>query len=153
MKKSYEILTLNHDGVAGNIELYFEDEEFPCDEGLYFYPTPPAKRFVYDSDQLSGGEKSIASLALQYSISIASKSRFLVLDEIDAFLDVSNVKRFINLIQHSIESKITHYSENSLQFILITHKKGVFLNGKSLVGVSKPLSDPFSHAYSLILEE
>ena len=83
-----------------------ENENFPCDEGLYYTPVPPTKRFVYDLDQLSGGEKSIASLALQYSIALTSKSPFLVLDETDAFLDAENTGRFRDLIRKTLSGKV-----------------------------------------------
>jgi structural maintenance of chromosome 1 len=102
LQNAYQLLTENSDGVSGKVDIYLENEEFPCDEGVYFYPTPPTKRFVYDLDQLSGGEKSLASLALQYSIAIASKSPFLMLDEIDAFLDSANVLKFVKLVNESI---------------------------------------------------
>jgi structural maintenance of chromosome 1 len=52
----------------------------PFDFGVYFTPTPPTKRFVYDLEQLSGGEKSIASLALQYALAITSNAPFFILD-------------------------------------------------------------------------
>jgi structural maintenance of chromosome 1 len=101
--KTYQMLTENSDGVPGKVDLYLENEDFPCDDGIYYFPTPPTKRFVYDLDQLSGGEKSLASLALQYSIAIASKSPFLMLDEIDAFLDAANVLKFVKLVNESIK--------------------------------------------------
>lgn len=100
--RTYQMLTENSDGVPGKVDLYLENEDFPCDDGIYYFPTPPTKRFVYDLDQLSGGEKSLASLALQYSIAIASKSPFLMLDEIDAFLDAANVLKFVRLVNESI---------------------------------------------------
>jgi chromosome segregation ATPase len=54
---------------------------------------------------LSGGERSIASLALQYSLSLTSKSPILILDETDAFLDLGNVNRFLHLINNSMKCK------------------------------------------------
>lgn len=79
LQTAYETLTERENG-SGRVDIFMENEAFPCDEGLYYTPVPPTKRFVYDLDQLSGGEKSIASLALQYAISIASKASFLILD-------------------------------------------------------------------------
>jgi chromosome segregation ATPase len=40
-----------------------------------------------------------------------------------------------------------------MQFLVITHKRSLFLQGESLVGVTKPHEDPFSKAYSLFLDE
>lgn len=150
--KTYELLTENNDGFVGKVDLYLENEENPCEEGVYYYPTPPSKRFVYDLDQLSGGEKSLASLALQYSIAITSKSPFLILDEIDAFLDATNVLRFVKMVNKSIQCKFIFYIENALQFVLITHKRSIFTNGQSLVGITKEKDNPFSKAYSLLLD-
>jgi structural maintenance of chromosome 1 len=79
LTQAYQILT-ERDSGSGRVDIFMENEAFPCDDGLYYTPVPPTKRFVYDLDQLSGGEKSIASLALQYSIALASKSPFLILD-------------------------------------------------------------------------
>jgi chromosome segregation ATPase len=53
---------------------------------------------IYDLDQLSGGEKSIASLALQYALAICSNSPFLVLDESDAYLDANNAMKLLRLL-------------------------------------------------------
>ena len=61
---------------------------------MYFCPTPPTKRFIYEIDQLSGGEKSIAYLAYQISIALITNAPVLVLDEVDAFLDNDNLFRF-----------------------------------------------------------
>ena len=83
-----------------------ENQEIPFDSGLYFTPIPPGKRFVFDLEQLSGGEKSIASLSLQYAIALATKSPFLFLDETDAYLDARNIRKFHALIQQAMDSKI-----------------------------------------------
>lgn len=40
-----------------------------------------------------------------------------------------------------------------MQFLVITHKRSLFLVGESLVGVTKPREHPFSKAYSLLLDE
>lgn len=55
LKETYSLLTDVGQGVKGTADLYLENGEWPCDEGVYFYPNPPLKRFVYDLDQLSGG--------------------------------------------------------------------------------------------------
>jgi len=85
-------------------------------------------------------------LALQYSIALTSKSPFLILDETDAFLDAENTKKFIRLIRETL-------AERKLQFIIITHKRSLFLSGESLVGVTKFKDDPFSKAFSLRLND
>jgi hypothetical protein len=53
---------------------------------------PPSKRFT-DMDKLSGGEKTVAALALLFAIHCYYPSPFYVMDEIDAALDNENVQR------------------------------------------------------------
>jgi structural maintenance of chromosome 1 len=103
LKDTYRTLTVLRDGTTGKADIFTEDDLNPFEKAVYFSPTPPTKRFVSDIDQLSGGEKTIASLALQYSLALASKSAFLILDETDAFLDADNVARLKQLIQKSLE--------------------------------------------------
>jgi len=40
-----------------------------------------------------------------------------------------------------------------MQFIIVSHKKSVFLRSMSLVGLTKPLKNPFTQAYSLRLTD
>ena len=93
-----------------------EDPNNPLAEGLYFSPTPPEKKFTYDLGQLSGGEKSIASLALLYAIAVASQAPFLIMDEPDCFLDAENVRRFLRLINASTQGKDTVTQTRSCSF-------------------------------------
>ena len=109
---AYEILTIQK-RATGKVDIFLENEAFPCEGGFYYTPIPPTKRYIYDLDQLSGGEKSIGSLALQYAIAITSKAPFLVLDETDAFLDSENTQRLINLIQKTSESNLISIQDKS----------------------------------------
>ena len=74
---------------------------------------PPMKRFR-DMEQLSGGEKTIAALALLFAIHSYQPSPFFVLDEVDAALDNTNVAKIANYIR-------AHSSE-MFQFIVISLK-------------------------------
>lgn len=102
---------------------------------------------------MSGGERSIASLALQYSLSLASKSPILILDETDAFLDTGNVNRFLKLINNCLKSKNELNADHNIQVIVVTHKQGLFSKSESLVGVSRPKSLNLSQVYSLKLTD
>ena len=102
---------------------------------------------------MSGGERSIASLALQYSLSLASKSPILILDETDAFLDTGNVNRFLKLINNCLKSKNELNADHNIQVIVVTHKQGLFSKSESLVGVSRPKSLNLSQVYSLKLAD
>jgi hypothetical protein len=47
LQDTYQKLSMNSDGISGKVNLYLENEEFPCEDGVYFYPTPPTKRIIY----------------------------------------------------------------------------------------------------------
>lgn len=87
---------------------------------------PPLKRFR-DMEHLSGGEKTIAALALLFAIHSYQPSPFFVLDEVDAALDNANVERVLNYI-------IKH-RRPGMQFIVISLKTGLFQGSDALVGV------------------
>ena len=74
---------------------------------------PPMKRFR-DMDQLSGGEKTIAALALLFAIHTYQPAPFFVLDEVDAALDGQNVARVSNYIRE--------HASDRVQFIVISLK-------------------------------
>jgi len=59
---------------------------------------PPTKRFR-DMEQLSGGEKTVAALALLFALHSYRPSPFFVLDEVDAALDATNVARVAHYVR------------------------------------------------------
>ena len=77
--------------------------------------------------QLSGGEKSLTAISLLFSIQSLKPSPFCLLDEIEAALDDSNVKRFAKYL-----SKLT----KDTQFIVITHRKGTMEAADILYGIT-----------------
>ncbi|KAJ2316239.1 Structural maintenance of chromosomes protein 1 [Coemansia sp. RSA 2681] len=64
---------------------------------------PPLKRFR-DMDQLSGGEKTVAALALLFSLQTFRPAPFFVLDEVDAALDLANVAKLANYLREHARS-------------------------------------------------
>lgn len=65
-----------------------ENKEEPFEGGLIYTPNPPNKKYIFDnSEQLSGGEKAIASIALLLALNAAIDAPFILLDEVDAHLD------------------------------------------------------------------
>ena len=76
---------------------------------------------------LSGGEKSLAAVALIFSILLYRPTPFLVLDEVDAALDDANITLFNELIKD--------ISANS-QIILVTHNKKSMEVADNLLGVT-----------------
>jgi structural maintenance of chromosome 1 len=67
-----------------------ENPEEPYLEGINYNCVAPGKRFQPMSN-LSGGEKTIAALALLFAIHSFQPAPFFVLDEIDAALDNTNI--------------------------------------------------------------
>ncbi|KAJ1421694.1 RecF/RecN/SMC, partial [Ochromonadaceae sp. CCMP2298] len=84
--------------LGGNAYLTLDNTEEPFLGGIRFNAMPPMKRFR-DMDQLSGGEKTMAALALLFSVHSFRQAPFFVLDEVDAALDNVNVKKICNYIK------------------------------------------------------
>ena len=70
---------------GGRAYLQLESMDEPFTSGIKYTAMPPMKRFR-PMDQLSGGEKSIAALALVFAIHSYRPAPFFVLDEVDAAL-------------------------------------------------------------------
>lgn len=117
----YKKLT-NHFGVA---HLTLESTEEPYLHGIRYNAVPRNKTFR-DIEDLSGGEKSVAALALLFAIHSYKPSPFFVLDEVDAALDTNNV---------SIVAKYFKERSKDLQFIVISLKDKCFDKADSLVGI------------------
>jgi structural maintenance of chromosome 1 len=128
---------------GGNAMLYVEDSEEPYNGGVVYSPTPPGKRCMYEMDQLSGGEKTMAALSLLFAMHIARTSPFFVLDEVDAFLDWENCHILLNFLQTLLES--------GTQLIVISHKEEFYSNADSLIGTTFVPSMKSSKTFSLDL--
>ncbi|KAM0327736.1 hypothetical protein ACHAQA_006031 [Verticillium albo-atrum] len=103
-----------------------EDNDTPYLAGIKYHAMPPLKRFR-DMDLLSGGEKTMAALALLFAIHSYQPSPFFVLDEVDAALDNANVDK--------IKKYIREHAGPGMQFVVISLKTGLFQDSESLVGV------------------
>jgi len=86
----------------------------------------PAKG-IKSLSAMSGGEKSLLSIAVLFSLISVNPPPFLVFDEIDAALDEHNSRRFVDLLK-----KFT----NKTQFILVTHNRLVMEAADVLYGVT-----------------
>lgn len=110
--------------------------------GIDITATPPGKK-VSSINMLSGGERSLASIALICAIISNNPSPFVVLDEVDAALDEANSQRF---------SKILEELSHKTQFIVITHNRATMQRSSILYGVTMG-DDGVSKLISLRLEE
>ncbi len=128
---------------GGNAMLYPENIEEPYTAGVVYSPTPPGKRCLYEMDQLSGGEKTIAALSLIFAIHAVNPAPFYILDEVDAFLDHDNCLLLLEYLRK--------LSEESVQVLLITHKEDLYSSTQSLVGATYVPREGGSRVYSLKL--
>ncbi|KAH9819911.1 RecF/RecN/SMC [Melampsora americana] len=123
----YKELTKGKASPMGGVAyLSLEDPEEPYMHGIKYHAMPPMKRFR-DMDQLSGGEKTMAALALLFAIHSYQPSPFFVLDEVDAALDNTNVGRIADYVRNKAES--------SFQFLVISLKGTFYEKAGGLVGI------------------
>ena len=120
-----------------------EKKEKPSElsAGVEIEITIPRKK-IGSLDMLSGGEKSLVSLAALFALISVSPPPFLVLDEIDAPLDEENARRFSDLVKE--------FSKKT-QFIIVTHNRATMESADILYGVTMG-DDGVSKTLSLKLD-
>lgn len=122
LKEMYQMITM-----GGNAELELVDSLDPFSEGILFSVMPPKKSWKNISN-LSGGEKTLSSLALVFALHHYKPTPLYVMDEIDAALDFRNVS--------IVASYIRERTKNA-QFIVISLRNNMFELASRLVGVYK----------------
>ena len=125
VSKTYNELTSNNNMPGGGAYLYSNNEDEPYNGVVLYLPTPPGKRVIYDIEQLSGGEKTIAILCLLVCIQKISNTPFLILDEVDAYLDPIH-----EIVLENLFKQIKY----EYQVIIVTHKFNIFRSAESLIG-------------------
>lgn len=133
--------------IGGTAYLSAESTDEPFLHGLKFTAMPPTKRFR-DMEQLSGGEKTVAALALLFAIHSFHPSPFFVLDEIDAALDATNVSR----VAAYIREKTRTGAQGAFQSIVISLKDSFYDKADGLVGVCRDIESGCSATYTFDLE-
>ncbi|MEI6022452.1 MAG: AAA family ATPase [bacterium] len=120
-----------------------EENEENMERGIEVHVSLPEKK-VKELVMLSGGERSLVSIALLFAISQVNPPPFLVLDETDAALDEANARRYGDMIE-----RLSAYS----QLIVVTHNRETMSRASVLYGVtlgadggSKVLSIKFDEA-------
>ena len=108
-KKSYHELS---DGGRG--ELFLENPDEPFKGGLELWAQPRGKSSKVSRQQLSGGEQSMAALALIFAIQDYDPSPFYYFDEVDQNLDAYNAERI---------AKMCRNRSKRAQFIMVTLRK------------------------------
>ncbi|KAK9449677.1 RecF/RecN/SMC [Limtongia smithiae] len=122
LKEMYQMITM-----GGNAELELVDSLDPFSEGILFSVMPPKKSWKNISN-VSGGEKTLSSLALVFALHHFKPTPLYVMDEIDAALDFRNVSIVANYIKERTKNA---------QFIVISLRNNMFELAKQLVGIYK----------------
>ncbi|GGI12892.1 chromosome partition protein Smc [Galliscardovia ingluviei] len=111
---------------GGSGKLVLDDYEHPLEAGVHVEARPAGKR-VKQLSLLSGGERSLTTLALLFAIFTARPSPFYILDEVEAALDDMNLTRLLNAFEKLRESS---------QLLVITHQQRTMALADALVGVT-----------------
>ncbi|KIV96343.1 hypothetical protein PV10_00224 [Exophiala mesophila] len=122
LKSMYQLITL-----GGNAELELVDSLDPFSEGILFSVMPPKKSWK-NIGNLSGGEKTLSSLALVFALHVYRPTPLYVMDEIDAALDFRNVSIVAGYIKERTKNA---------QFIVISLRNNMFELAERLVGIYK----------------
>ncbi|KAL6778033.1 SMC1 [Auxenochlorella protothecoides x Auxenochlorella symbiontica] len=131
---------------GGQAYLALDSADEPFCAGVKFSAMPPTKRFR-DMEALSGGEKTVAALALLFAVLSFRPCPFFVMDEVDAALDAANVVRVANYLRH-----MTRRSTNgSFQGIVISLKDSFYDKADALVGVCRHPDTSASATFTLDL--
>lgn len=126
----YKQLTWGNNAMGGTASLRLENPDEPFLSGIRLDATPAAKR-ARETHSLSGGEKSIAALALLFAIQGFRPSPVFIMDEVDAALDPDNVK----IVADYLRKKAHAGPRPALQSIVISHKQLLYSRADALVGV------------------
>jgi chromosome segregation protein len=119
-----EVFPVLFPGGTGSIAL--TNPESPLTTGIEVSVRPVGKK-IERLSLLSGGERSLAAVALLVAIFMARPSPFYILDEVEAALDDANLGRLLGVFERLRESS---------QLIVITHQKRTMEIADALYGVS-----------------
>lgn len=112
---------------GGGAELEFADSTDPFSEGIIFTVRPPSKNWQKMAN-LSGGEKTLSSLAFVFALHHYKPNSLYVMDEVDAALDFQNVSVIANYIKGETKNA---------QFIVVSLRYQMFEVADQLVGIYK----------------
>ncbi len=111
---------------GGHAELAMTEPDDPETTGIEVIAQPSGKK-LQKMTLMSGGEKSLTALALLFALYRTRPVPFYILDEVEAALDDSNLRRFVAFV----DSMRTH-----TQFIVVTHQRRTMEMADVLYGVS-----------------
>lgn len=123
--------------IGGDAKLVLDSDD-SLSAGIEIEACPPSKS-AKSISLLSGGEKALTAVALLFAIFETNPAPFAILDEIDAALDETNIKRYIEYL--------TSLSDKT-QFIMITHRQTTMQLAERIHGVTIG-DDGKSQVYSI----
>jgi chromosome segregation protein len=120
-----------------------EEEDQDVQHGIEVKLNPPGKK-IESLNMLSGGERTLTSIALLFALIAYNPPPFVFLDEIEANLDESNAGNF---------SRILKKLADKTQFILATHSREVMRMADILYGITMNKKDAYSKIFSVELNQ
>jgi len=111
---------------GGEAELLLENEMEPFQGGLLIRAKPPHKK-VLRLEALSGGEKSLVSMAFIFALQEYDPSPFYILDEVDQNLDAVNAEKV---------AKMLHRNSSRAQTMQVSLRKVTLKEADHIVGVT-----------------
>ncbi|MDA8079981.1 MAG: chromosome segregation protein SMC [Nitrospiraceae bacterium] len=127
---------------GGKAELVLTDEQNILESGIDIVVQPPGKK-LQNINLLSGGEKALTALSVQFASFLIKPTPLCILDEADAPLDESNTERYARMLNElSMET----------QFIVVTHNRTTMSVAQHLYGITMEEAG-VSKVISMQLEE
>ena len=111
---------------GGTAQLQLTDPDDPEVTGVEVIAQPRGKKLAKMS-LMSGGEKSLTALALLFAVYKTRPCPFYILDEVEAALDDTNLRRFVAFVE-----SMRRYT----QFVVVTHQRRTMESADVLYGVS-----------------
>lgn len=111
---------------GGEAELLLENEQEPFQGGLLIRAKPPHKK-VLRLEALSGGEKSLVSMAFIFALQEYDPSPFYILDEVDQNLDAVNAEKVARML---------HRNSNRAQTVQVSLRKVTLKEADHIIGVT-----------------
>lgn len=110
---------------GGSSNLILVDADNPIEAGVDIEAQLPGKKKQLLS-AMSGGERSLTTVALLFALLETRPAPFCLLDEVDAALDDANIKRFLSYLKNL----------NNIQFAIVTHRKTTMAAADYIYGVT-----------------
>jgi chromosome segregation protein len=111
---------------GGHAELVLSNPDEVLESGVDIVARPPGKR-LQPLVSLSGGERALTMVALIFALLKTNPAPFCVLDEVDAALDDSNVRRFTSVLAEL---------SDRTQFVVVSHNRATMESAQALYGIS-----------------